>query len=80
MFDIGGWEILMILLIALVAVPAKDFPKLVTSTARVIKKIRHTIDNWQQQLNFAIEKESESTHDDQQETDKKHHGKRKKDR
>ena len=77
MFDIGGWEILVILLIALVSVPPKDFPKLVTSTARIIKKIRSTIDNWQQQLNFAIEKESS---EEQQDTHKKHDDKPKKDR
>ncbi|MBC6443887.1 MAG: hypothetical protein GDA50_00420 [Alphaproteobacteria bacterium GM202ARS2] len=57
MFDIGGWELLLIAIIALISVPAKDFPSLVASTARAFGRLRYTIDNWQQQINFAIENE-----------------------
>ena len=63
MFDIGGWELLLVAIIALISVPAKDFPSLVASAARGFSKLRYTIDNWQQQINFAIENEEKSDAD-----------------
>ncbi|MBC6497594.1 MAG: twin-arginine translocase TatA/TatE family subunit [Alphaproteobacteria bacterium GM7ARS4] len=59
MFDIGGWEVLIILLVALMVVKPRDIPSALASIARGLGRIRYEIDNWQQQMQFSWEQKQE---------------------
>lgn len=44
MFNIGFWELIVILLVALLVVGPKDLPKVARSLARGIKRLRAMVD------------------------------------
>ena len=50
MFNIGGMELLLILLVAFLIVGPKDLPKVARWIARVIKKARAYIDQFKDEL------------------------------
>jgi sec-independent protein translocase protein TatB len=50
MFDIGFWELVIIALIALVIVGPERLPKLAQDAGRLLRKIRHFIQNAKREI------------------------------
>lgn len=54
MFDIGGSELLVIAIVALIVFPTKDLPRLMRTAGQVVGRLRRMAGEFQSQVNSAL--------------------------